>query len=79
MAKINSNKPFKGKPNIRAGAGPVYNKFKPLTNVPNNKVRGTIVVKEPCFGPYDNLVNYVWEPDLSNGNHLAYVECDYVG
>lgn len=78
MARVTSNKPFSGQRNIRAGAGPVYNKFYPPTDAKNNTGRGRIQ-KEPCFGPYDNLVNYVWEVDTSNGNHLAYVDCDYVG
>jgi len=77
--KISSKSPFKGKPNLRTGAGPVYNKFITPPNVANNKSRGTILKQEPCFGPYDNLVNYVWEVDVTNGNHLAYVDCDYVG
>lgn len=77
--KVTSKTPFKGKPNLRAGAGPVYLKVKGLPNVANNETRRTFVTKEPCFGPYDNLVNYVWEIDTTNGNHLAYVDCDYVG
>jgi hypothetical protein len=76
--RINSNNPFKGKNNIRAGAGPVYNKFKPTPTILNNGSRSTTPPQSPCFGEYDNTVNYVWEIDLTNGNHLAYVDCDYV-
>ena len=76
--KVSSQSPFKGKPNRRAGAGPVYNKFNTPPNVANDNKRKNIPQKEPCFGPYDNTTNYVWEVDVSNGNHLAYVDCDYV-
>lgn len=77
MGKVTSNKPFSRQCNVRSGAGPVYYKFCPPTNTRNNVGRG-VTRKTPCFGSYDNLVNYVWEVDTSNGNHLAYVDCDYV-
>ena len=75
---ISSNKPFNRQCNVRKGAGPVYNKFCPPTdraNNNNNKVN-VKVVKEPCFGEYDNLVQYVYEIDLTG--QLGYVDCDYV-
>jgi hypothetical protein len=77
MAKINSNKPFKGKPNLRKGAGPVYNRIKPFTDRINTNIVPIKPEKNPCFGEFDNLVTYVFEysPD---GNHFAYVDCDYV-
>ena len=75
--KISSNSPFKGKPNIRAGAGPVYISTRLLPYVPSGKLRNH-KDKPDCSGPYDNLVNYVWEVDTSNGYHIAYVDCDYV-
>jgi len=78
MGRVTSNKPFSRQCNVRSGAGPIYSKFCPPTDAKNNVGRGG-TQKEPCFGPYDNLVNYVWQIDLSNGNHLAYVDCDYVG
>ena len=81
MKKVNSNKPFNNRCNLRAGAGPIYNKFCPTPNNPNgSKTKGGDYkgVKLPCSQLYDNLVNYVWEIDLSNGEHLSYVECDYV-
>jgi hypothetical protein len=74
---ITSNNPFSRQCNIRSGSGPIYNKFCPPTNATNNTSSGR-AKKEPCFGPYDNIVNFVWVVDLSNGNHLAYVDCDYV-
>jgi hypothetical protein len=74
--RVNSNKPFGGQCNINSTAGPVYSKFCPPVNVADNTVKNNR--KNPCFGPYDNLTNYVWEVDLTNGNHLAYVDCDYV-
>jgi hypothetical protein len=77
--KFSSNNPFKGKPKVRKGAGPVYNTLIPQSDSRNNLTRGKgIKIKEPCFGPYDNVVKYVYEIDTSNGNHLAYVDCDYV-
>jgi hypothetical protein len=76
--KITSKSPFKGKPNRRAGAGPIYNTFIPPPRVSSGKTTKTNNLKSICFGPYDNATNYVWEVDLDNGNHLAYVDCDYV-
>tara|TARA_R110000868_G_scaffold15938_4_gene72137 strand:+ start:1805 stop:2041 length:237 start_codon:yes stop_codon:yes gene_type:complete len=75
--RISSNSPFKGKPNLRAGAGPVYISTRLLPYVPSGKLRNH-KDKPDCYGPYDNLVNYVWEVDTSNGYHIAYVDCDYV-
>jgi hypothetical protein len=74
---ITSNKPFSRQCSIRSGSGPIYNKFCPPTDSVNNVVSSR-QKKEPCFGNYDNNVNYVWVIDLTNGNHLAYVDCDYV-
>lgn len=81
MARITSNKPFSRQCNIRQGSGPVYTKFCEPPNVRNNVTRSGTVgrKKEPCFGPYDNLVKYVFEVDTSTGNRLGYVDCDYVG
>jgi hypothetical protein len=76
--KITSKSPFKGRPNRRAGAGPIYNTFTPQPMVSSGKTTKKNNLKSPCFGPYDNLTNYVWVVDLSNGNNLAYVDCDYV-
>jgi hypothetical protein len=76
MARITSNQPFKNRGNVRRGAGPVYNKFKPQkTDVQNVPIVTSKLA--PCDGQFDNLVQYVFEYDLS-GNHLGYVDCDYV-
>jgi hypothetical protein len=77
MGRVTSNKPFSRQCNVRSGSGPIYNKFCPPVDVNNDIFKGR-TKKVNCFGPYDNLVGYVWEIDLSNGNHLAYVDCDYV-
>jgi hypothetical protein len=77
MKKIVSNKPFSGKNSLRAGAGPVYLRIKPTERISSN-TENVKVKKVLCFGIYDNLVGYVWEVDLTNGNHIAYVDCDYV-
>lgn len=77
MKRIVTNKPFSGRGNIRAGAGPVYLRIKSTERISSNTT-ATKVKKVLCFGIYDNLVGYVWETDLTNGNHIAYVDCDYV-
>lgn len=77
MKKFVSNKPFSGRDKTRAGAGPIYLRIKSTERISSNTTT-TKVKKVLCFGIYDNLVGYVWEPDLTNGNHIAYVDCDYV-
>lgn len=73
---IVSNKPFSNRPNVRKGAGPVYNKFVPQKQ--DSQKGQTLTSKlEPCSGQFDNVVQYVFEIDLS-GNHFGYVDCDYV-
>lgn len=78
MAKIYSNKAFRRQCAVRKGGGPTYNRFCP----PKSKSNDNVIIKNPekssCSGPYDNLISYVFEIDLSNGSHLAYVDCDYV-
>lgn len=75
--KYCSNKPFKNKPNVRPGAGTIrYTWNAPERTPPGKRTKSSTY--EPCNGPYDNLVSYVWEIDTSNGQHLAYVDCDYV-
>jgi|TARA_R110000803_G_scaffold130962_2_gene198200 hypothetical protein len=76
--QISSNNPFKGKPNVRAGAGTVRYTWNPPVNTAPGNSRNQNTTLSPCSGPYDNLVRYVFDVDLSNGNHLAYVDCDYV-
>jgi hypothetical protein len=76
MKKITSNKPFNRQCNVRRGAGPVYNKFCPPEFSVKTKSRSTNRLPD-CSGEYDNIVQYVFEIETS-GNHLAYVDCDYV-
>lgn len=79
MAKrYSSQSPFKGKPNARPSGGTVRYSWKsPEKTAPsNNRTKSSTYTL--CNGPYDNLVSYVWEVDVSNGQHLAYVDCDYV-
>ncbi len=77
MARVISNKPFSKQCNVRRGAGPVYNKFCPPnqdSQILNKRKESKLSL---CSGEYDNLVSYVFEIQ-TNGNHLAYVDCDYV-
>lgn len=78
--KITSINVFPKQCNVRAGGGPVYSRFCPPKDRFGSNISNRLPVKEknPCFGPYDNIVDYVWEVDVSNGNHFAYVDCDYV-
>lgn len=75
MANVASQSPFKGQPNVRRGSGPVYYKWKPLPFQKTGRVAHKQSVK--CDNVIDNVVTYVYDiaPD---GNHLAYVYCDYV-
>lgn len=77
MSRVVSNTPFNRQCNVRKGAGPVYYKFCPPEQTADNRSKTRPSTKVPCFGEYDNLVSYVFEIDLT-GNHLAYVDCDYV-
>jgi len=78
--QYSSNNPFKGRANNRPGAGTLRYTWK----VPprENATNGTNSTKKSefrdCYGPYDNLVGYVFEIDTTNGNNFAYVDCDYV-
>jgi hypothetical protein len=78
--QYSSNKPFKNRPNVRPGAGTIRYSWNPTPrqapNIGTNSTRNSTY--EPCSGPYDNIVSYVWEIDTSNGQHTAYVDCDYV-
>lgn len=71
---IIQNKPFPNQPNVRKGAGPMNYKWEatPFQKT-GEKHRGLI----GCNGYIDNLVTYVYNV-LPDGNHLAYVDCDYV-
>jgi hypothetical protein len=63
------------KPNVRRGSGPVYYSWSPLPfqKGGNNKVQKSV----KCDNQIDNVVTYVYQ-QLPNGDHLAYVYCDYV-
>lgn len=76
-------KPFQNKQfKVQKGAGPVYtyNKSRP---VPEGIVTSQNIKKDLtkdyilCGNDFDNVVQYVYE-NLPNGNHSAYVDCDYV-
>ncbi|MFN7656395.1 MAG: hypothetical protein ACK5OW_01240 [bacterium] len=74
---ISQNQPFKGQPNMRRGAGPVYYKWKPLPFEKGGNLKQT-GLKLICDNVVDNITTYVYDIDPANGNHLAYVNCDYV-
>ena len=76
--QYSTNKPFQGRPNARPGAGTIRYTWNPTPRQAPSNNRNQRVGPDPCSGPYDNLVGYVWEIDTSNGQHLAYVDCDYV-
>ena len=74
---ISQNKPFNGQPNMRRGTGPVYYKWQPLPFEKKGKLtQGGIA--PTCNNVIDNVVTYVYDIDPANGNHIAYVYCDYV-
>jgi hypothetical protein len=78
--QYSSNNPFKGRPNNRPGAGTLRYTWKvPPRENPTSGSNSTKKSQfDDCYGPYDNSVSYVYEIDTSNGNRLAYVDCDYV-
>ena len=76
---ISQNKPFKGLPNVRRGAGPVYYQW---TAQPFNKSGSKDSALQSglpptCNNIIDNIVTYVYDI-LPDSNHSAYVYCDYV-
>jgi hypothetical protein len=76
--QYSSNKPFNGKPNVRPGAGTIRYSWNPTPRQAPSNNRNATTTLNPCDGPYDNIVSYVWEIDTSNGQHTGYVDCDYV-
>jgi hypothetical protein len=83
MAKrFSSTRSKRSGKNLRKGGGPLHYSWKPLPMEKNkngkdgydrlqsNSLQG-------CNGPIDNIVTYVFEI-LPDGNHEAYVDCDYV-
>jgi hypothetical protein len=77
MGRINVKPSFNKQFKVQKGAGPVYNYNRPLPNqklVDNDQFSKKFVL---CEGDIDNVVTYVWEFS-STGDHLGYVDCDYV-
>lgn len=74
---ISQNNPFQGQPNVRRGDGPQNYKWKPLPFEKTSKFipkrQGTVT----CDNVIDNVTTYVYDV-MPDGNHLAYVYCDYV-
>lgn len=63
---------------VRRGAGPVYYSWSPSpSNFTGKGGDGTANLNIKCDNIIDNVVTYVYDV-LPNGNHLAYVFCDYV-
>lgn len=73
--QISQNKPFKNQPNVRRGAGPQTYKWSPVPFQKANELKKKENVV--CNNYIDNVVTYVYDI-LPDGNHLAYVFCDYV-
>jgi len=74
--RISQNKPFNCAPNYRRSAGPISyswcpTEFEKKGGRSNNRSRIT------CQDQIDNIVTYVYNI-LPDGNHSAYVTCDYV-
>lgn len=74
-SNISQNNPFKGQPNVRRGAGPMNYKWEAPPFQKRGRTNPTPTVK--CDNVIDNVVTYVYDV-LPDGNHLAYVYCDYV-
>ena len=79
--KITQPDPFECAPKVRRGAGPLYYKWCPTpgqkgSNVRTGNTNGDGLV-QGCNNKIDNVVTYVYNI-LPDGNHLAYVFCDYV-
>jgi len=78
--KISSNKPFQKNKYVRAGAGSLKYSWKPIKGDKKSTPISSLIGCDENNG-YDNTVMYVFEVVLTNpgyGNHLAYVDCDYV-
>ena len=80
---ISQNKPFQGQPLVRRGAGPQTYKWKPLpfekrsSITPKSKVNCQNIIEGNQVILIDNVTTYVYDI-LPDGNHSAYVYCDYV-
>jgi len=77
---ISSNSPFPNNKNVRAGSGPIRYSWEPIKGDKKSKPTSKLDGCDEING-YDNIVQYVFEVILTTegyGNHLAYVDCDYV-
>jgi hypothetical protein len=80
MAKkrVSSNKAFRNSKKVKKGAGPVYLTTKGLPTEKKKNSGGFLTTdRVGCGGAFDNNVKYVYEIN-TDGNHLAYVDCEYV-
>jgi hypothetical protein len=79
MAKkrVSSNKAFRNSKRVKKGAGPVYLTARELPTEKKKNSGGFIETRVGCSGAIDNDVKYVYEI-AGDGNHLGYVDCDYV-
>ena len=76
---ISQNKPFNGQPNVRRGAGPVSYQWSALPFSKSGTKDSALQsrLQPTCNNVIDNIVTYVYNI-LPDGNHSAYVNCDYV-
>lgn len=78
--RITSNTPGRNQNNVRSMAGSVKYKWKPLPFQKVKKPRSPEILEncsDTIIFDIDNIVTYVYEI-LPDGNHSAYVDCDYV-
>jgi hypothetical protein len=72
--RISQNKPFPNSKNVRRGAGPMSYQWSPTPFQKKSETQKGLI---GCNGYIDNITTYVYNI-LNNGDHLAYVNCDYV-
>jgi hypothetical protein len=77
MGRLNLKPTFNKQFKVQKGAGPVYNYNRPLPNQKSTNKDQFVKKFVLCEGDIDNLVKYVWEFGTT-GDHLGYVDCDYV-
>lgn len=75
---ISSNKSFRGSKKVRAMAGPIKYTWNPIPSEKLNKSYTRGIQTCDNSTPYDNVVTYVYDIDPITGDHIAYVDCDYV-
>ena len=77
MASPASNKAFRNSRNVRSMAGSIKYTWNPIPSERRKKpTRGPVVCDNAT--PIDNVVTYVYDIDPITGDHIAYVDCDYV-